>query len=323
MKGATVLVFCCGIILASIALDGCAATKSGTRARVSAAAFCVGDAPITQAQLGHWSRVFAGMSPSAARPLLHASSFSTPRQDARQFLIAAARTTDEARQQGVEVSDAEARATLERLRYEEVYGSSGTVPKKSMLEAVLRPAVETSPDRLTIVRLVMLEERLEQRVLHDAELAVPRARLALYFGNHRRGFLIPERRDAAIIIAWKKNDIELAKHEIQAGKRLMEVLVRRDEEPGVGGIHRNLRRNHTPRLYEEDFFSAKPHVLVGPRKAEIYYMFEVLAVKAPKQQSLQEVEPVIRHRLITPAAHALLASASRALAARWPVRTHC
>jgi hypothetical protein len=284
-----------------------AVSACGTTQRAETAAFCVRDAPVTQGSLAHWSSVFAAMSTAALRGV-------PPRRRAEQFLIAAARTVGEARELKANVTTGEADTTLERLRYE---------PGQEALKAALRSRSETQADRREIVKLSMLTERLEGRLLRQAELAIPTSVLTNYYDRHKHDFVIPERRDVAIVVNYSKREVELALKEIRSGKSLIDVIHKRNDEPVVGGIHRNLRRGHTPRLYEERFFATKPKVLVGPLKVVIYYLYEVLAIKPSKQRDLTEVEAVIRHRLVSAAAHRLVAASIHQLEARWPLRPHC
>jgi hypothetical protein len=314
MKGLRIVIVSCVALAATFSLSAC-----GADTKTRATAFCVRSTQVREESLSHWDSVFAAMNSAAARSLADGDSASAR---ARNFLTAVARSTGEASELGVKVTDAAARAALQLLRYEEVYGSSSSA-RKAVPKAALDARGENSSDRLTVVRMSILAERLEDRFRHDAEQSLSYARLARFFREHKHDFLIPERRDAAIIISFKKSRIELAKRELDAGRRFLDVMRRRNEEPVAGGIHRNLRRGHAPRLYEEKFFTARPHVAVGPLKAEIYYLFEVIAVKKPRQQSLAEVETVIRRRLIDGTAHGLLASTARTIEARWPMHRDC
>jgi len=96
----------------------------------------------------------------------------------------------------------------------------------------------------------------------------------------------------------------------------------RDDEPEVGGMKSNLTRRNLLHTYEQNYFRAKPHVLVGPLKSEIYYLFEVTAVKPPRQQTLREVEATqtkANRRTRAFAPHARCSRARR----KWPVRASC
>lgn len=229
-------------------------------------------------------------------------------------MIAAARTVGEAQELGAKVTDAEVETTLERLRYE---------PGSATLKATLRSGSETQADRLQLVRLSMLTERLEGRLRRQVELAIPTSVLGRYYERHKPDFLIPERRDVAIVINYSKKEVELAIREIKAGKPIVDVIRKRSDEPGVGGIHRDLRRGHTPRGYEERFFKTKPHVVVGPLKVVIYYLYDVLRIKPPKQQNLAEVQAIIRQRLVSAEAHRLVEASIHRLEAKWPLRPRC
>jgi hypothetical protein len=307
---------CCGAILASIGLGAC-----GTS---STALFCVGKVPVEQATLKHWATVVAAMTPAAARSLADDSSNRmTVQQRARQFLIRAARIAGEAQEQGIRVSGADVVTTLEQMRYEQLNGAAERTSGVSALLSVLRNSAATRSDQLLVVKMSLLAEKLERSLRPSAEAEIPHARLAAYFARHKRDFVLPERRDVAVVQAFHKDTAELARREIESGRNLREVVERRNEESAVGGMKLNMTRRGLRHTYEDNYFSAKPHVLVGPLQFEIYYLFEVTAIKPLKRRSLQEVDPIIRARLISGPERKLLTAITHTLDKNWTVDEHC
>jgi hypothetical protein len=297
---------CCAVAVAGW-LVACGTTNTKTKD----IAFCVGTIPVTQDAVAHWKGVLSSLSPGTVSLLSHQAPSA---KSAQGFLTAATRAIGEARELGVSVPSSEVDTTLERLRYE---------PDKGGLKGSLRSREETEADRRELARLVLLGERLWVHLRRQVEADVPASALKHYYDRHENDFQIPQRRDALIVVNHNKKQVELAKRELASGKSPVDVLRMRNDEPEVGGIHRDLQRGHTPRTYEERVFAVKPGVIVGPLKVVIYYLFEVLEIKPPRQQSETEVNAIIRHRLVSAAVKSLLEFAFRRVEARWPLSPRC
>jgi hypothetical protein len=297
--------------LSMISLTGCG-TKSGeVIARV-------GDSAITKATLEHWLSV-ANSTAGPARS--HDSSGYVPRQTILGFLLSAERTIGEAREDGIVVKPSEAYAALETIEFERSNGLSATPlpePQNLLLDKAKRTA-----DRAWIIRVNLLAEKVARRRLSQAELAISDAQIKTYYRTHKRDFVLPERRDVAVIQAFHKATADIAKREIESGRSLLSVVRRRNDEPDVGGLKRNLSRRGLRHAYEDNYFSAHPHVLVGPLKAEIYYLFEVTAVVPSRQQQIAEVQSAIRRKLVAGTQRQLLNDLLHGLDKRWRSRTRC
>lgn len=135
--------------------------------------------------------------------------------------------------------------------------------------------------------------------------------------------MVPERRNVEVNETFRKAKIDKAKQEIDAGQDLVSVVKRRNDEPDVGGSKFGLVRHSLPHGYEDNYFKAKPHVLVGPLKDEIYYLFEVTAIVPARQQTLGEVLATIRQRLIVGAHRYVFTNLVRALNEKWKRKTRC
>jgi hypothetical protein len=281
----------------------------------------VGGMPITRATLRHWTSVGAAMTPSTARALVHERPEQMGlKQRMLSFLISSERIAGEARDAGIAVSDAAVSGALERLQYEQHLKLSSLQPE---LQSLIAVRVETRSDRLWIIKIRMLAERLEQRVHSQAEQRITHAQLVSYYAKHKRDFLVPERRDVAVIETFHKKESEIARREIDSGQDLRRVVNLRDEEPAVGGLKRGLLRRELRHGYEDNYFTAPPHVLIGPLKAEIYYLFEVTAIMPARQRTLAEAQLIIRRQLIAGSQWQVLEGIERALEQEWRAKTRC
>jgi len=321
-KLARVVVSCSAVLLSIIGISSCGGGSDEIVARV-------GRAAITKPEFEHWLSVGAATgatrlySPATQASARDPRSYATQKQQTLSFLISSTRTIGEAAEKGIDVSDTQAKAALDRLRYERIYGTTTPLPKEAELQSLLSGKGETPSDRLWIVKVHLLVAKLEQRQLVEAEQKITYAQLASYYAKNRRRFVVPERRDVEVIETFRKAKIETAKREIQSGQSLHGVVQRRNDEPDVGGSLRGLSRRALRHGYENNYFRAKPGVLVGPLKSEIYYLFEVTAVMPARQQTLEEVQAKIRRELISGAQRRVFANTVRALDERWRSKTFC
>jgi parvulin-like peptidyl-prolyl cis-trans isomerase-like protein len=304
----------CVAVLCVVVIGGCGNGSAEVVARV-------GDTAITRGTVEHWIAVTATMSPATRALAGDPQSDTTPQQRALSVLIYAQRTIGEAREAGIEASDREAGKALERLRFERSSGLS--VGQPPAVQALITGNVETRADQVLLVKVRMLAERMEQRQLAEAEQRITHAQILGYYTENKRSFVVPERRNVAVIETFRKAKSDLARREIEAGKPLLSVLERRNDEADVGGYKLGLTRRALIHTYERNYFSARPHVLVGPLKSEIYYLFEVTAVMPARQQALAEVQQIIRRKLIAGRQRRVFTSLVRALNQSWRSKTRC
>jgi hypothetical protein len=308
------LILCGCLLLVSAWLGACGGSSDEVLARV-------GSSPITKSIFSHWMSVANAMSPSEAQALFpDPSGTMTLKQRVLGFLIVSLRTIAEARRAGIAVAPGAAKDLLARIRFEQTHGialDGSEPPSFSFARA------ETTSDRIWIVKVHTLTEELERRQLAEAEQQIAPAQIARYYATHKGEFVIPEKRDVAVIQSFTKANNELAKREIASGKSLLSVVARRNEEPAVGGYKRGLTRRELSHGYENDYFTAPPHVFIGPRQAEIYYLFEVTAIMPARQQRLAEVQALIRRKLVAGAQRQVYTSVVQAHHQEWRTKTRC
>jgi hypothetical protein len=309
-----IAISCGWLLVVSVLFSSC---SSGT---TSAAVLCVGGVRISQAELHHWEPVLAALSPSAASIVVQANaSGMTARQRALHFLEAATRTVGEAELAGVQVQNAD----VGRIIAGDARESGSRSIRFSELIGVVETSIQSQSDRVALVKDQLLAEATRAKQRSEAEHEIPTPVVASYYAEHKHAFVEPERRDVAVILTFHKRGAELAHQEIEAGKSLASVVQLRNEENSVGGIKRNLPNKNLLETFEANYFKAKPHVLIGPLKLEIYYLFEVLAIHPPVQKPLSEAEQGIRSTLVSHAQHATLIRLETELRERWTTRSRC
>lgn len=294
--------------LVAVATSGCGGS-SEVVARV-------GGETLSMAELNHWMSVGAavrGESAGATAPL---------KRQVLSFLISSRWLMGEARELGVRVSEGEATKQLELLRFDQVEDRPYQgLPHYSKLRQLLLSKAVGPADRLWLMKLSMLAAHLEARSLSQAAREVPRAQIARYYDEHKPRYFQPEWRDLEILTSSDKALVIKAKREIESGTPFLDVARRMPApDPEAPGGLQHLVAGTEEREFEEVIFAAKPHVLVGPAKLAVYYLFEVLDGRPAHQQTLTQAEGKIRRQL---APRQALAKLLPSFEAKWIARTDC
>jgi hypothetical protein len=306
-------------------LAGCGGGSGGEVARV-------GQLAITHSELAHWQAIAKGLGGArpAADPLGALSGDppqgATPRQWALSYLIAQRQVAAEAAQREPEVSWSQAKHALEDLRYEaseELPYDGAIQAQRKRLKALLQSPAESQADRIQIFKAEWLSARLQLALRGEAQQSLPPSLLAAYYQAHRKSFITPEKRNVYVVESFTRQHALEARREIEAGKTIGKVVERRDEEPHVGGAKRGMTRASLTHPYEQDYFKAKLHELVGPRKAQIYYLFYVSNIQPRRLWPLREEELQIRQALIAGSQRHVLTELVQRLQRKWQARTRC
>jgi hypothetical protein len=262
-------------------------------------------------QLEHWRRIEAAVAAG------HAAS---SRSEALTLLIHWQWARDEARSAGVRVNGQE----VERqLTLSEEGARTGTTFEWFHGEAPLRRYLASGSlghaDRVLLVSMGMLEARLRQQWVAVAGDRIARASLVSYYRSHLNEFTRGERRDIRAIMNRHLAPVVEAKHQLEAGVAF-KTVAERFNQSAEGGLRLGRARGEGHKRYEKDYFAAPLHVLVGPLKEILYYVFEVLSIKPARVKPFGEAEGAIRKRFGERAANTTLMAAYER---RWRARTRC
>jgi hypothetical protein len=272
----------------------------------------VAGAEIGSKLLDDWTRVT--LTVGGARSQADAS------RQALGLLILWQWTAGEAQALHVKVTTAEAGAQLALSQANQnVLGSEFELFRgEHTLKSYLASPKVSQENQLTLVKMAMLAARVATRHAALAEDEIPRASVVAYYDRYHSQFRVGERRDIKAIMNWSKAMVLEAKHEMQAGIRF-HTIEERFNQSVEGGLRLGRARGAQTKRYERDYFAAPPHVLIGPRKELMYYVFEVMSIRPSFERTLAEAEPAIRRRLAAPQQGA----AQRAYEQRWRERTVC
>lgn len=270
---------------------------------------------ITKQTVAHWMEVDATADSVAA------SSKRTLRLLAVGLVISWEWTLQAAHEVGVRVGDREAEKQLKlsQINLAQGVGYEWFAHERDLLRFLTAPKVATS-DQLWLVKLGMLASKLTQRRIALRQAAIARSRVSTYYRQHRREFVVGERRDIKAIMNKSRARVLDAKRELQAG-RSFESVAERFNQSIEGGLRLGRARGRGEKRYEKDYFAAPLHKLVGPFHEILYYIFEVAHIRRGYQRSFTEVEPAIRHLL---AARDVESGSYRAAYEQtWRARTRC
>jgi hypothetical protein len=307
---------CCVALAVAVAGGGCGGDRaaSGDAASGEVVVALVGGAQIGEKLLHHWMTVETAADGGSA------PGEAAMRRQVLGLLISWRWTLGEAQEEGVQVSDAETRKQMglskadltNGLRYE-WFANEGELERY-----LVSPRVAES-DQLWLLRLGMLAARLAQRRVKLAASAISHTQIAAYYGRHRPSFFVGERRDIRAIMNRSRARVVEAKRELQAGRSFSSVAERFNQSI-EGGLRLGRARGEGTKRYEKDYFAAPPHVLVGPLKEILYYIFEVMSIRPGYQKTVAQAEPTIRQLL---AQHDASTTLLQAYERKWRARTRC
>jgi hypothetical protein len=297
----------CMLALAGLVLTGCSTSGDARRAVA-----LVEGTPIQPAQLNEWVDVELSTG--------HTHGRLQAQREALDLVIAWTWAEAEARALHVSVSSQVVNEQLDQLRYFAVRGGyEGEVRtgEDALRRFIVRPKISQTA-RLTVVRMWLTKLRLAARRVELRARRIPPSQVLSYYEHHRGRFLVGEHRDIRSIVNFSQAKTLEAKRELEAGVPFKTVAARFNEISEGGLLIDDPRGSQEKRL-ERDYFSAPPHVLIGPLREWAWYVFEVMRIRPAHPRPLSEVEASIRHTLAVQEDRATLAAREHG----WRERTVC
>jgi len=297
---------CCAFLV--LVVGGCGSSSSASHSVASVS----GTGEIALAQLTHWTSVLLGTGRARANR-------GQAARTALDLLIKWEWTAAEAREERVAVTPTEARARIAQHLADVRAGvNPQRIPGQSQLEAFLMGRRIGDQDKVMLVRMALLDARVRHEHTMRLAASIPIKEVVAYYRHHLSEFTVTERRDIRAIMNRSRAKIAEAKREMQAGVNFRSIE-RRFNTSIEGGLRLGRGPGSQKKQYERDFFSAPAHVLIGPRKEGLYYVFEVFHIRPAHVRPLGEVEHIIRERLAT----VKLEQGATTRNALWRKRTTC
>jgi parvulin-like peptidyl-prolyl isomerase len=248
----------------------------------------VGDAHITKKDFDHWRNATVKQQETSGE-----KSTDDPSDQTMQFLISAEWLTQESERQGIGATADEIRDKFEKQKRQ-------SFPREAGYRRFLAQSGQTEDDLLYRVKLSVLTEKLQQKVVEDGD-EVTDADIAAYYEKNKSRFRQPETRDLLLVLAKTRSTAEQARSELEGGAPWAQVAKEHSIDAASrsqGGRLPAVAKGQQEKALDRAIFSAQEGEITGPVKTQFgYYVFEVTSVQPGKQQSLEEARDTIRNLL--------------------------
>jgi foldase protein PrsA len=219
--------------------------------------------------------------------------YDTLKGEVMQFLIQAEWVTQEAEDQGVEVSDAAVRKSFEDQKKQ-------AFPTEKAYQEFIKSSGMTEEDILYRVKLNQLQEKLTQKITEDAG-KVSDEDIQEYYEKNKKRFAQPERRDLRVVLTKTEAKADQARKALadgQSWKKVVNQYSIDEASKAQAGVLPAVAKGQQDKALDDAVFEAKKGELEGPVKTQFgWYVFEVEKVTPASQQSLEESKETIRNLL--------------------------
>ena len=213
-----------------------------------------------------------------------------------QFLIQAQWVQQEAKAQGVTVSDAEVKRAFEDQKKTAFPGDKGDKRYRRFLQT----SGMSEQDILFRVKLDELQNKLTQKVTEN-QGKVTDADVRTYYANNKKRFAQPERRDLRVVLTKTRAKAMQADKALKSNQSWAVVAKKYSIDPASrshAGRLPDVARGQQEKALDTAVFSARKGKLEGPVKTQFgWYVFEVTKVTPASQQSLAQAQDTIRNLL--------------------------
>lgn len=235
------------------------------------------------------------------------------------FLISSSWVLGEGSALNVKLTDAEVHKQFTKIRLEQF-------PKSSEFEKFLTTSGQTVSDLLLRVKLNLLSQKIQQKVVKD-KAKVTHAQIVKYYDENQERYGTPEKREVRLVLTKGEAEAKAAKKEIESGTSFSSVAKKRSIDPtskSNGGLIKGVVKGEEQKALSEGIFSAKAHTLLGPVKTPFgYYVYEVLGVTAGTKTPLKSVEASIKEQLISTEQQKALTAFVKDFKSKWQAKTEC
>src|SRR2546423_8595462 len=215
------------------------------------------------------------------------------KQQVMQFLVSAEWIQQEAKNQGVKVSNKEVQKQFQDQKKQ-------SFQKESDYQKFLKNSGMTESDLLFRVKLDVISNDVRTKVIKGKD-KVTNAQIASYYNKNKQRFAQPERRDLQVVLTKTKAKAEAAKKQIESGQSWAKVAKKYsidEASKAQGGKLPGVAKGQQEKAFDDAIFSAKKGAITGPIKTQFgYYVFDVSKVTPASQQSLAQTKETIRNLL--------------------------
>jgi len=241
------------------------------------------------------------------------------RDQVMQFLILEKWVTNEADDQGVNVSAKEAETQFQTAKKQ-------SFPKEKDFNDFLKNNGMTLADARFQVRFNTVYTKLREEAVKKAKKVTDTA-VADFYKKNKARFATPTTRDLRVVLTKTKAKADEAKSALDSGgswKTVAKKYSIDQASKAQGGSLLGIAKGSQEKTFDDAIFSAAKGKLTGPVKTQFgYYVFQVQKVTAASQQSLKDASPAIKQQLDAQNKQKADDDFNVELRKKWKARTNC
>jgi foldase protein PrsA len=215
------------------------------------------------------------------------------KQQVMQFLVSAEWIQQEAKNQGVKVSDKEVQKQFQDQKKQ-------SFQKEADYQKFLKTSGMTEADLLFRVKLDVISNDVRNKVIKGKD-TVTDAQISSYYNKNKQRFAQPERRDLLVVLTRTKAKADAAKKALDGGQKWAAVAKKYsidEASKAQGGKLPGVAKGQQEKAFDDAIFGAKKGATTGPVKTQFgYYVFQVTKVTPASQQTLAQTKETIRNLL--------------------------
>lgn len=247
------------------------------------------------------------------------TQYETYKNEVVNYLISSEWVLGEAKNLDVKVTDAEVHKEFEKVR-------DTQFPSAAEFEKFLKSSGQTVSDLLLRVKLNMLSQKIQHKVIHESK-NVSEEEIKKYYEENKASFGTPELRSVELVLTKTEQEANEAKKEIESGKSWSEVAKSRSIDPvskAKGGLLKEVVRGQESKTLSEAIFAAPLNQLSGPVKTPFgYYIYEVKSVTKGTSKPLSKEHQRIKEQLSVAKQQKALAKFVKEFKEHWKSQTEC
>jgi foldase protein PrsA len=247
------------------------------------------------------------------------TEYEALRTGALQQLILTEWIQGEADEQGVKVSDAEAKKLLEEKK-------KASFPKEAGYVKFLKDSGYTQADIDGQMRQELLSKKIVAKVTKGKD-KVSDAQIKAFYDKNKARFAQPERRDLRIVLTKTKAKAEEAKRALDGGESFTKVAKRLSIDQASksqGGKLPGVAKGQQEKALDDAIFKSSKGKLVGPVKTQFgYYVLEVTKITPQSQQTLEQAKATIKQTVAAEQSNKAVERFGKAFQKRWREKTEC
>jgi foldase protein PrsA len=219
--------------------------------------------------------------------------YNALKQQVMQFLVSAEWIQQEAKSEGVKVSNKQVQKQFQDQKKQ-------SFQKEADYQKFLKQSGMTEADLLFRVKLDVISNAVRTKAIKGKD-KVTDAQIAAYYNKNKQRFAQPERRDLLVVLTKAKAKAAAAKKALASGQSWASVAKKYsidEASKAQGGKLPGVAKGQQEKAFDDAIFSAKKNAITGPIKTQFgYYVFKVTNETPASQQTLAQTKETIRNLL--------------------------